>query len=218
MTTYRNFRHLQPDEAYSTFFDDFQKYVATEWTLTTTEAGAGSATEAITSAEPNGVLLITNDAADDDNDFFQWPNETFQIIVGKKLSFKARFKVSDATQCDFVMGLQITDTTPLAVTDGIYFRKDDGDAFLDFVVIKNSTASTLTACHTVVANTYFLVEFYYDGTSDDIDAFINGTRVGSLPLTNIPDDEVLTVSFGIQNGEAFAKTVSVDYILVLQQR
>lgn len=33
-------------------------------------------------------------------------------------------------------------------------------------------------------------------------------------LTNLPDDEELTVSFGIQNGEAAAKTLAIDYIRV----
>lgn len=218
MTTFRKYDHLQPGEAFSTFFNDFMSYTAADWTLTTVEAGAGSATEAITSAEPNGVLLITNDAADDDSDFFQWPNETFQYVAGKRLMFKIRFKTSDATQCDWVAGLQITDTSPLAVTDGIYFRKDDGDALVDCVVIKDSTASTLTGAFTWTANTFHLLEFYYDGAGDSIQFYANGTRIGSLPLTNAPNDEVLTVSFGIQNGEAVAKTMSVDYILARQER
>ena len=34
----------------------------------------------------------------------------------------------------------------------------------------------------------------------------------------MPDDEVLTPSFGIQNGEAAAKTMSIDYILAAKER
>jgi hypothetical protein len=34
----------------------------------------------------------------------------------------------------------------------------------------------------------------------------------------MPDDEDLTVSFGIQNGEAVAKTMTVDYILAAMDR
>jgi hypothetical protein len=39
-------------------------------------------------------------------------------------------------------------------------------------------------------------------------------RSATSVLTNLPDDEELTVSFGIQNGAAAAKTLSVDYIRV----
>lgn len=201
---------------YIEFFDDFQHYEADDWTLTTVEAGVGSATEALGDAR-GGVLVITNDAADDDSDFFQWPDEAFQFVAGKRLMFRARFKVSDATQSDFVMGLQITDTTPLAVSDGIYFRKDDGDANLDFVVMKDSTDTTATAVATVEDDTYMTLEFYYDGGTE-IDIFVDDAAVGAVAITNAPDDEAIAVSFGIQNGEAVAKIMSVDYIHVVAER
>lgn len=200
-----------------TWFDDFDSYNAGDWTLTTTEAGAGSATEAVGNID-GGVLVITNDAADNDNDFFQWPKETFKWESGKSLYFEARFKVLEVVQCDFIMGLQITDTSPLDATDGIFFMKDDGDALLDFKVVKNSTATAATGVHTMVADTYVTVAFYYDGGSSDIDYMINGNTVGSSVLTNVPDDEELTISFGIQNGEAVANVMSVDYILVKKSR
>jgi hypothetical protein len=36
--------------------------------------------------------------------------------------------------------------------------------------------------------------------------------------TNAPDNEELTVSFGIQNGAAAAKVLTVDYIHALKER
>ena len=202
---------------YHVFFDDFDRYNASDWTITTTEAGAGSATEALTD-EDGGVLLITNDDADNDADFFNKVGESFSITSGKKLRFKIRFKVSDATQSDFVAGLQITDTTPLAVTDGIYFRKDDGDANVDFVIIKDSSSTEESAISSVADDTYKTLEFVYNG-SDKIAVFADGALAHSATtLTNLPDDEVLTVSFGIVNGEAAAKTLSIDYILVAKER
>lgn len=198
------------------YFNDFDTYAAAEWTITTVEAGAGSATEALTDAD-GGVLLITNDAADDDSDFFNKVGESFLFATGKKLWFKARFKVSDATQSDFVIGLQITDTTPLDVTDGVFFQKDDGDANLDFHVEKNNTATSATAIATVEDDTYLTVGFYYDGKSS-IKYYVNDVHLGTLATTNMPDDEVLTISFGIQNGEAVAKTMSLDYILAAKER
>lgn len=205
------------------WFDDFDDYAAAQWVITTTEAGAGSATEAVGNID-GGVLVITNDAADDDNDFFQWSGvdgsgtaETFLFVPGKKLIFASRFKVSDATQSDFVMGLQITDTTPLAVTDGVYFRKDDGDANLDFVVLKNSAGTTTTAFSTAADDTYMELAFFYDGKSE-IAIYKDGRKIASSGLTGLVDDEELTISFGIQNGEAVAKVMSIDYIFVAKER
>jgi len=198
------------------FFDDFDKFATADWTITTTEAGTGNASEALTDAD-GGVLLVTNDNADNDADFFQKVGESFKFVAGKKLWFKARFKVSDATQSDLVFGLQITDTTPLDVTDGVFFQKDDGDASLDFHVEKNDTATDASAIATLVDDTFVTVGFYYDGVSA-IQYFVDDVHLGTVAVTNLPDDEELTVSFGIQNGEAAAKTMSVDYIFVAKER
>lgn len=198
------------------YFNDFDTYVAGDWTITTTEAGAGSATEALTNAD-GGVLLITNAAGDNDRDFFNKVGESFLFATGKQVWFEARFKVSDATQSDWVMGLQITDTTPLDVTDGVFFQKDDGDTNIDFHVEKNGTATTSTAVGTNADDTYVRAGFYYDGASA-VKAFIDGVHVDTLAVTNLPDDEELTISFGIQNGAAAAKTMSVDYIFAAKER
>ena len=198
------------------FFDDFDTYTVGQWTITTTEAGAGSATEALTNVD-GGALLITNDDADNDADFFQKVGESFLFAAGKKLIFSARFKVSDATESDVVIGLQITDTSPLAVTDGVYFLKDDGDANIDFHVIKNSTDTAASAIATLVSDTYVTLSFYYDGKSSIL-YYANDVHLGTSVTTNLPDDEELTVSFGIQNGEAVAKTMTLDYIFVAKER
>jgi hypothetical protein len=198
------------------YFEDFDYFAAADWTITTVEDGAGSATEALAD-EDGGVLLITNDDADDDSDFFNKVGESFLMESGKKAWFEARMKVSDATQSDWVVGLQITDTTPLDVTDGIFFRKDDGDTNIDFVVEKDDTATTETAIAANADDTYVRLSFYYDG-KDKIRYYVDGVMQGSVATTNLPDDEALTVSFGIQNGEAAAKTMSVDYILAAKER
>lgn len=199
------------------YFEDFDRFAAAEWTITTTETGAGSASEALTN-EDGGVLLVTNDDADDDADFFNKVGESFLMASGKKARFKIRLKTSDATQSDIVAGLQITDTTPLAVSDGIFFRKDDGAAAVTLVVCKNSTETETATIATMADDTYINLEWVYNG-SDKIQIFVDDALVATQStLTNLPDDEALTVSFGIQNGEAAAKTLSVDYILAIKER
>ena len=198
------------------YFNDFDTYNSSEWTVTTTEAGGGNASEAIGDAD-GGVLVITNDDADDDLDFLQLASETFKFVSGKKLWYKCRFKVSDATQSDIHIGLTIKDTTLLDVTDGVYFKSDDGDAYLDFGVEKNNTATATTAIATLVDNTYIVVGFYYDGVSS-IQYSVDGVVKGTVATTNLCDDEELTVTLGIQNGAAAAKVLSVDYVMVCKER
>lgn len=200
---------------FNQYFNDFQTYVAGDWTITTTEAGAGSASQALTDVD-GGVLLITNDAADDDRVFYQKKGESFTFTAGKELWFKARFKISDATQSDFVMGLQITDTTPLAVSDGVWFQKDDGDAFLDLHIANSSSQTDVTAITSVVSDTYLTVAFHYDGKSA-VNYYVNDVKYGAAATTNLPSTE-LTISFGIQNGEAVIKTMSVDYVFAVKER
>jgi hypothetical protein len=194
------------------YWDDFDTYTAADWTVTE----VGVATQALADAD-GGRLLVTNAAVDNDSSFSQKVGESFLMEAGKKAWFAAKLQVSDATQSDWVCGLQITDTTPLAVTDGIYFRKDDGDTNIDLVVIKGSAATTSTAIGTNVDATDVEVAFYYNGV-DAVIGFIDGVAKDSLAVTNLPDDEVLTISFGIQNGEGVAKTMSVDYIFAAKAR
>jgi hypothetical protein len=63
--------------------------------------------------------------------------------------------------------------------------------------------------------------FYFDGRQYVYlykdDAQVARVDLTSTLTTYLPDTE-LTVSFGIQNGEAVAKTMSIDYIFAAQER
>lgn len=211
--------------AFYEFFDDFFTFAAGDWTITTTEAGAGSATEALTDGA-GGQLLITNDNADNDHDFFQLASEGFKFVAGKRMYFGIRFKTNDATETDIIAGLVLTDTTPLAHTDGIAFIKDDGDTNIDFTVTKNSTETEEAAAGTLANDTFVTLEFYYNGKTDNdgvatgekIEVFVDGTRVAGVALTNVPDDEELALTFGIQNGAAAAKTLTIDWVRAFVER
>lgn len=211
------FQPYPSDQTYYGYFNDFMTYASGDWTITTTEAGSGNASEALTS-QAGGALLLTNDDADNDLDFLQLKGESFKLSSSKRAYFSARFKVSDATQSDFVMGLQITDTTPLATTDGVFFIKDDGDTNLDFIVEKDSTSTDTTAIHTMADDTFVTVAWFIDPDASKVFYSVNNAEPVSVVNTNLPDDEELTVSFGIQNGAAAAKTMTIDYVNVMIER
>ena len=208
---------VKPDPTkFHEYFNDFDNYTAGDWVVTETDAGA---TQALTAGD-GGLLLITNTAADDDLVALQKTPAAFSLTAGKKAFFRARFKVSDATQSDIVIGLQVVDTTPLDVTDGIYFLKADGAATADFICRKNATtgSTSASAVATLANDTFISVGFYYDGVSKVYYA-VDDTVKGYLDASSsyLPDT-VCTVSFALQNGEAVAKTMTVDYIYAAIER
>jgi hypothetical protein len=198
---------------FHTYYEDFDYYVAANWTVTETQAGA---TQALTDGD-GGLLLITNTAADDDLVSLQKVGESYRFASGKELFFEARLKVSDATQSDVVIGLQITDTTPLDVSDGVFFIKADGSTSVSLLVEKNGTATTTSSVATMANDTFISLGFYYDGASS-IQYSVNGVVKGTSVTTNLPDDEDMTVTIALQNGEAVAKTMTVDYVFVAKER
>lgn len=208
---------VQPDPTlFHEYFNDFDTYAAGDWTVTETQAGA---TQALTAGD-GGLLLLTNSAADDDLNALQKNPAAWTFTAGKKTFFRCRFKVSDATQSDVVIGLQVVDATPLDVSDGIYFLKADGSTNVSVICRKNATtgSTSASAITTLADDTFVELGFYYDGESK-VYYEVNGSVTGSLDgSSSYLPDTTCTVSFAIQNGEAAAKTMTVDYIYVAKER
>lgn len=202
-----------------TYFTDFHTYAAGDWTVTETQAGA---TQALSNAYgAGGVMLLTNSAADNDVNQLQLAQEGFKFTAGKKMWFKTRVQVSDATQSDLYFGLIITDTDLVGgITDGVYFRKDDGDAQWDIVSLMNSSGTSSTNIGTCTAATWTTLAFYYDGGTN-LEAWIDEAKVATLTValgTTLVNDEELAVTLSLTNGEAVAKTLAIDYVLAVQER
>ena len=205
------------DQTFYMYHNDFFTYNSGDWTITTTEAGTGSASEAVTSSA-GGALLLTNAAGDNDLDFLQLKGEGFKLSTSKYAYFSPRFKVNDVDQSDFVMGLGITDTTPLDTTDGVFFISADGDAGLDFLVEKDNSATTTEDVATMADDTFITTTWFIDPDASKVYYSINNAKPVGVAITNLPDDEELTVSFGIQNGEASAQTMTIDYVVAAVER
>ena len=205
------------DQTFYGYFNDFMTYNSGDWTITTTEAGGGSASEEIISGA-GGQLRISNDDAASDSDFLQLKGEPFRLSTSKRAYFSARFKCNDVDQNDFIRGFQITDTTPLDVTDGIFFISADGAATLDFQVEKDNTATTTSSVATMANDTFITTSWFIDPDRDALYYSINNAAPLKSVATNLPNDEDLTISFGIQNGEAVAKTMTIDYITMMVER
>jgi hypothetical protein len=206
----------QPDPLkFHTYFNDFNTYLASDWVVSKT----GTGTQALADGD-GGLLLTTNSAGVSDAVFNQLVKQGFLMEAGKRAFFKARFKISDATQSAMQLGLIITDTSPLDATDGIYFQKDDGDTHIDLYVRKDTTtgSDSTSDIAELVDNTFITLGFEFDG-KQTVFAYVNDVLVARLDAsaTYLPDSS-LTVSFGIQNGEAVAKSMTLDYILAAKER
>lgn len=214
---------LQDPSIAHDYFEEFHNLAIGDFTVTTTEAGTGSATEALTD-EIGGVLLITNAAGDNDMDQFQvgtaTTGESFILAQRQPLWFEARLKVNNATEAQFFVGLASVDTSLMAgVNDSVHLSNADGAADISYhTEITDGTETTADTGVNVVADTYNRLGFRWDGEST-VEFWIDGVLVGTS-TTNLPLGE-MKVSFQVTNRVvATAKTMSVDYIrcVQLQQR
>ena len=163
-----------------------------------------------------GVLLLTTGGTENDGLNIQWLGENFHLgATGiSALYFGCRFKISDATQSDFFIGLCDTDTDILGgADDSIGFRKADGSTAVSFVTEKGTTETTATAF--TADTSWHIVEFYYDAGAGTLEPFVDGVSIGNVATTNLPDEEQ-RVSVHFLTGEGGAKTMSIDWITVIQ--
>lgn len=203
-----------------TFLEDFFKYVeqsgAIEDGWIATKVGTGTI---VISDASGGVLLITNSAGIADEVQIQWHAELFKLATNKPCWFEVRLKVSDATQSELTVGLCITDTTLIAgMTDGVYFRKNDGVVDLLAITEKDSVETSTDTLVDLVNDTFVRLGFFFDGAaSPKVFFYVNGV-LKATHTANIVNDEEITASVAFRNGEAVAKNISVDYIKAVQVR
>lgn len=209
----------RPPTDFYEWFHDFLGYDASNFVVTDT----GSGTQVVNDAA-GGVLVMTTGATENDHDYMQWDGEDngsvaeiFGLSASKEFYIGARFKIDDVTQADFALGLQVTDTTPLATTDGVWIGTDDGDANLDVHVAASSSQTNAAAVATLINDTYVTVELVYGGNSQPIQIFVDGVKVGGIAVTNLPTTE-LTASWAIETGEGEARVLSIDWIRIVVER
>lgn len=213
---FANMGQLNPTN-YNAYFTDFMSYASADWTATAT----GAATEALTAGD-GGLLLITNTAANNDTVELQKTPAMFAFDSTKSAWFSARLKVSDATKSQVIVGLQIINTDPTTATDGIYFNKALQSASVDFICRINTTtgSETTLAVGTMADDTYMTFGWYYDAELQRVDFAINGAVVGSkdASVSFLPDATNLAPVVFLKNGEAVAKTMTVDFIYLVKRR
>lgn len=207
------YTHPDPSDQHG-YENDFNNYTATDWTITV----VGTSTPALVAGD-GGLLAIATSATSADSAFLQKTIASFSFETGKPAWFAARFKVSTLATT-VVMGLQVIDTTPLDVTDGIYFLSTTATGAITGIVRKNATTgSTSAAVGTLVADTMTELAWYWDG-KDTVSFYqdkVQKASVTGVAASYLPDT-TCTVSFGVQTDSANARTMTVDYIHAIKSR
>jgi len=203
------------------FEEDFCCFDSDCWTITTTEAGQGDATEACTDMV-NGVLLVTNDSASGDMDQLVYGCECWKLVDNYPLYAEIRFKIDDPDAASFWFGLVTGGVWFTNPDDYMVFYIEDADDDILFATAKNGTATSVDTTEDLGDLTWIRLGFHYDGAGTvhwfvfrDSDEYCLAT--GSW-TTNIPDDVEMHIGFGLRNDEAAAKHLWVDYIKCAQKR
>lgn len=190
---------------------------ANNWTHTQT--GSNTWVNSTTAGED---FIITTPATDFAGYSSQLLGTQFIVASGKPFSVSGQFKLSDATQSDFLFGLATTDTTLTAASSthaidvggsGLFFSKIDGGT-----VIKGNVYVGGAAVDTVTLNTAMDTSFHYydiyseDGVTvkfafdgEDVACFTSG-----LPVL------AMTLSLSFRAGEAGAKTLTAKDVKAVQ--
>lgn len=188
------------------------------WLCTFVEVGAGGQLMSKIAGADGGQLLVTTAGNENDGINMQMTGEACNPSVAAAYHwpfyYGIRFKVSDATESDFIAGMCATDSTLTAgMEDGVYFRSADGAVAIAAVVEKDHV-ETSTAALDGADDTWMTLEILFNGYA--VYFFVNGVRLASPVMDNWPNDEFLTPSFEYLNGAAGSDTVTIDWMRFIQ--
>lgn len=202
--------------------EDFNQYVAADWTVTNTTSHNTIGLVAASSTIPSGgVLGLVAGGSTANNDYASVQANPLNIYFGtsSEVWFETHLRCANASNEAFMTGIA-TSISTLAPSDGIYFSKAAAAATVDFVVRTSSTSTTQASVTTLVASTNTRLGFYYNG-KNAIDVFVDRVKVYSQTvLTNLPVSVAMGSMFGWK-ASATAPTSAAyytDYILAAQSR
>lgn len=214
--TLANFPLPDPSEVCEDF-EEFNQYVAGDWTVTNTTSHATIGLV----AGAGGVLGLAGGASTVSTDVAVVQATPLNVNFSSTQQVWGYFGLKSLSALNEQLLFGVTSSNAaLAPTDGIYFAKAAASAQVDLVVRKSSTSTTQAAVATLVADTYTRFGFYYNG-KDAVDVFVNDVKVASVTtLTNLPTATALGLTVGAK-ASATAPTaglLSVDFAMSAQDR
>ena len=172
-----------------------------------------------------GVIAITTDGGSSDHYQAQLNGESFYLTEGRRMFFEARWKVL-TTGGDVIIGIASNaDTTNGAHVnmpdDCIVFGLDGDLNLMINMSLNDSSAGAFGAADTdtntdLTADTFVVTRWEYNG-SDKVRFYVDGVLTNTL-TANIPKDQYMSPIFLLDNSGAAAETLSIDYILCVNER
>jgi hypothetical protein len=153
---------------------------------------ATSGTAAISTSDSCALKLDAGATTNTQGPNVQRLKTGFVSAANKDLWFECKFKVTSAT-LKFMMFYGIAESntaiiaaSALASINNIGWSSVTGDGVILFGATKASTATT-QASFTAVSGTTYRLGFFYDGTADTVQQYINGVPTGTaIATTYIP--------------------------------
>lgn len=190
-----------------------------DWVLTQATTGTG----AISTAAPGVLEIDSNSTTATQGANAQRVKSIFLPASGKSIWYECSFKIVDTyDKAEIFVGLSDVETAILASSanasdNHIGWQCVTDDGVLLFTSEKAGTGTT-SAAVTIAEDTYVKLGFYYDGTADTVQQYVNGVAVGSAHVTaNIPKVAVVP-SFVCQSGGTNDPIMHVRNLRVFQLR
>jgi hypothetical protein len=233
---YRSGMGMFSSAEWVTFFDDFQRDVATNvpvgWDAAIIDTGATIASFATSAAaNANGVIRITSDAASEGAGIYL-PKQVY--LSGKRFFMEVRVRTAAATDTTLYFGLSdlsaTTDPEDLWDTsnaDGIAFGVSDGDATPQLVYDKDNGGPVTNAASgttfDLANSTWVTLAIWYNGASVDasksLKGYVNGSEaVSAATVAQVPEDVLLAPFIGALGGNGAIGTIDVDYVRFALER
>lgn len=172
-----------------------------DYVLTQATTGTG----AISTAAPGVLELDSNSSTATQGATLQHNKSCFLPASGKSIWAEFQFKIVDTfDKAEIFVGLSELDTTLIASSanssaNHIGWQCVTDDGVLLFTNEKAGTGATAAAA-TIAEDTYIKLGFFYDGTADTVQQYINGVATGTAAVTaNIPKVAIYP-SFVCQSG------------------
>jgi hypothetical protein len=201
-----------------------------QWVYTVTNSTAPTVVDA---GAKGGTATFTNTGADNDRIEAQGVSEIFKLDgLGQQTLFLCRQKPSTITLVDLNFGIGITDTDSLGdtafISDGLLWQLDSGATSWAGIAAFNAAEladySRQNGMKAAVADAQhrFAILVETDPTTlgkGKVRWYYDGSQVAIYQTeSGICHDEELALLFGIQNGEASAKSMVLDCIGCFQTR
>lgn len=193
---------------------------ATTGDYTLTQATTGTA--AISTADIGSLLVDSGSTTQGQGANLQRLKSMFLPATGKDLWFEAKVRVNTSLSGQFFFGLKASNTTIIAANavngnNHLGFSSVTGDGVMLFNANKAGTATTQAAV-TLVAGTAVRLGFYYDGTADTCQPYVNGVATGNAIATTYIPKVAVYPSFVCQTNGTTQPTLTIMGYRVAQLR